>query len=161
MARLQKAPKGGIRIFRPFYLMTIFNMAGYGGIVAAIAPALPGGVHADRIPGRCRRETSKNDKAMKNTFYIVLNMKTTSGFDEYGRFCIGNDRDFAYDLFAQLQGSQTLREEDVLHLDLRETTAGLPFNIRVINCTLAELGENCKVITREIFKRMNLEEMRP
>lgn len=93
---------------------------------------------------------------MKTNFYIVMNMKTAGGFEAYGRYYIGHDRDFANDLFGQLKGSSILGKEDVLHLDLMETTNGLPLNIHVINCTLAELGENCKIITRELFKHMAL-----
>jgi hypothetical protein len=96
---------------------------------------------------------------MKTTFYIVLNMKTAAGFEGYGRFFIGNDRDAAYGLYAKLKGSEILREEDVLHLDLMEMTEGLPLNIRVISCTLAELTSNCRTITTEVFKFLNFEEM--
>ncbi|HEY4198286.1 MAG TPA: hypothetical protein VGM63_22250 [Mucilaginibacter sp.] len=96
---------------------------------------------------------------MKTNFYIVLNLKTVNGFERYSRFYVGNDRDFAYNLFAKMQGSENIREEDILHLDLMETVNGLPFNLKVLNCTLAELGENCKIITKEIFKHTNLDEI--
>ena len=96
---------------------------------------------------------------MKTTFYIVLNMKTTDGYESYGRFFIGNDRDFAHRLFAMLQGSEQVNEKDVLHLDLMETTNDLPLNVRVLNCTLDELTLNCRIITKEMFKLLNLEEV--
>jgi hypothetical protein len=96
---------------------------------------------------------------MKTTFYIVLNMKTARGFESFGRFFIGNDRDFAGSLFSSLKGSDQVKEEDILHLDLMETKEGLPVNMKVINCTLDELSVNCRIITKEVFRLMNLENM--
>jgi hypothetical protein len=94
---------------------------------------------------------------MKSTFYVDLNMKTADNFENYGRFFIGNDPDFAYNLFAGLKGSEVIGEEDVLHIDLVELQDGLPVNISVINCTLEELTENCRTISKEMFKHLNLE----
>jgi hypothetical protein len=96
---------------------------------------------------------------MKTTFYIVLNMKTAGGFESYGRFFIGNDRDFAYSLFSSLKGTEAVRETDVLHMDLVETIDDLPVNVKVINCTLDELSVNCRIISKEVFRLLNLDEM--
>jgi len=41
-----------------------------------------------------------------------------------------------------------------------ETVNELPVKIKTICCTLNELGANCKLIAREIFRLKNLEEMR-
>jgi hypothetical protein len=38
-----------------------------------------------------------------------------------------------------------------------ETRDDLPVNLKLITCTLEELAENCKLITKEIFKINNLE----
>jgi hypothetical protein len=35
----------------------------------------------------------------------------------------------------------------------------LPIKIKTICCTLDELGSNCKIISREIFRLKNMEEM--
>ncbi|PUZ26747.1 hypothetical protein GA0116948_102288 [Chitinophaga costaii] len=94
---------------------------------------------------------------MKSTFYITLNMKTADNFETYGRFCIGNDQKAADNIFATLKGSEVIGEKDILHLELMEIKEGLPVNIRMINCTLEELSENCRIITKEIFKLLNLE----
>ena len=77
---------------------------------------------------------------MKTTFYIVLNMKKGKTFETFGKFFIGNDRDFAYQLFSQLDGNESVRESDVLHMDLMETVNGLPVNMKVINCRLEQLA---------------------
>jgi len=94
---------------------------------------------------------------MRSTFYVDLNMKTADNFENYGRFFIGNDPDFAYNLFDGLKGSEVIGEEDVLHIDLVEIQEGLPVNIRMIKCTLEELTANCRIISKEIFKLLNLE----
>jgi hypothetical protein len=96
---------------------------------------------------------------MKPKFYIVLNLKTAGGFESYARFFIGTDPGSAYSLFAKLEGNQNVHEDDILHMDLIETMDGLPLNIRVINCTLDELTANCRAITKEVFKILNMEEM--
>jgi hypothetical protein len=44
-----------------------------------------------------------------------------------------------------------------LQIDLMETRNDLPTNIKVLGCTLEELAENCKVITKVVFKNFVLE----
>jgi len=96
---------------------------------------------------------------MKTVFYIILNIKTVDGFERYGQFFIGNDEDFAYALFKKLQGIEDPDEHCALHLDFMETRHGLPLNLKVIGCTLQQLAENCKIITKETFRLLNLEDM--
>jgi hypothetical protein len=98
---------------------------------------------------------------MRTTFYIVCRLRTANGFEAYGSFNLGNDREFAYDLFGKLKGRELLQETDMLNIDLMETRDGLPVNIRVISCTAEELAANCKCITREMFKLLNLENHSP
>jgi len=94
---------------------------------------------------------------MDNTFYLILNMRTPDGFVPYGRFELGNHRDFAYSLFEELHGSKDIDDTDILHMDLMELKESLPLNIRVISCTADEIAANCKFLTKELFKRINLD----
>jgi hypothetical protein len=94
---------------------------------------------------------------MKTTFYIVLNVKTGNGYESIGKFCIGNNSEFAGKLFLKLLGSPSICEKSVLSLELTETRDGLPFNVQMIGCTLDELAENTKIIARETFKLFNME----
>ena len=96
---------------------------------------------------------------MKDAFYIVLNIKTAMGFEGYGRFFIGNERDVANAVFDQLQGNGEMIEESILHLDLVEIRNDLPVNIQMISCTLEQLAENCRIITKEIFRIFSLEKL--
>lgn len=96
---------------------------------------------------------------MKTTFYIELNMKTTAGFERYGCLDLGDNRDFAVRLFSGLEGRTARGDEGVIHMDLVEKYRGLPVNMQVISCTMEELCRNVRAITREIFKRINLDEM--
>jgi len=41
---------------------------------------------------------------MQTQFYILLSLKTTQGFVDYGQYFFGNERDAAYGLFRQLKG---------------------------------------------------------
>lgn len=95
---------------------------------------------------------------MRTVFYIICRLRTADGFEAYGSFNLGNDRGFAHELFDKLQGRGLPQETDVLHLDLMETRDGLPVNLKVISCTAEELAANCKCITKEMFKFLNLED---
>jgi hypothetical protein len=94
---------------------------------------------------------------MRTTFYVILRLRTADGFESYGSFNLGNDREFAYRTFSQLKGRELSRETDMLHMDLMETKEGLPVNLRVVCCTAEEIAANVKCITREMFKLLNLE----
>jgi hypothetical protein len=95
----------------------------------------------------------------QTTFTIRLNIKTCHGFECFGKFFLGNKREFATAIFDQLKGEKTLDEKNVLQFDLVESINGLPASIQVISCSLEELAENCKLITKETFKVINMEEL--
>ena len=96
---------------------------------------------------------------MRTQFYILLSLKTPQGFLDYGQYFFGNDRETAYGLFRQLKGDENIKDSCLLHIDLMETIDGLPARIKTICCTLDEVGANCKLIARELFRLKNLEEM--
>jgi hypothetical protein len=95
----------------------------------------------------------------QTVFYILLNLKTGNGFESFGKFMIGHKRSFAYSLFKKLKGSSEVNEKSILTIELVETVNDLPLNLKIISCTLKDLSENCKLITREIFKATNLGEL--
>ena len=96
---------------------------------------------------------------MKETiFYILLNIRTVKGFESFGKFIIGNNREAAAAIFSQLRGNPDVDEKTILTIDLVETINDLPLNIEMITCTLEELAVNCKIITKETFKYLNLEQ---
>jgi len=84
-------------------------------------------------------------------------MKTVKGLECFGKFFIGNHRERAYAIFQKLQGMHEVSESNVLYIDFMETKMGLPVDLDVITCTLGQLAENCKIITKELFKLENLE----
>ncbi len=95
----------------------------------------------------------------QTTFNIVLNIRTSNGFESFGKFFVGNKKKIAEAIFVQLKGRKNVDEKTILQLDLVETIDGLPVNMTVISCSLDELAENCKLITKETFKILNMEEM--
>jgi hypothetical protein len=98
---------------------------------------------------------------MKPTiFYIALNLRTATGYETFGKFFIGNNREIASIIFRKLQGQKDVNEKTVLSLELMETKNGLPQNVQMLSCCLDDLAENIKTITREIFKLHNLEQLR-
>jgi len=94
---------------------------------------------------------------METKYYILLSMKTHSGPESFAQFFIGNNQAAAYALFRKLKGIQDTDERNVLYIDFMETKDGLPLNLKLITCSLEQLAENCKLITKEIFKLKNLE----
>lgn len=97
---------------------------------------------------------------MKQTvFYILLNLKTSTGFQNFGKFYLGNNRNFAYSLFKKLKGNSEVNENVILTIELMEMINDLPHNLKIISCTLDDIAENCKLITKETFKAVNLEEL--
>ena len=88
---------------------------------------------------------------MQTTFYIKFTLKTPEGFESFGQFFIGNDRSTASMIFESLKGSLDVQENNILQLDFIETVDGLPVNIKVLRCTLSEMAENCKIITKAVF----------
>ncbi len=97
--------------------------------------------------------------AMETQFYILLSLKTPQGFIDYGQYFFSNNRQAADGLFGQLKGDENIKDTCLLHIDLMETVNELPVRIKTIGCTLEELGVNCKLIAREIFRLQNLENM--
>ena len=95
---------------------------------------------------------------MERKFYIELNMKTVDGFERFGCFELGSDSGFAVMIFASLAGRPAEGDTEVLHMDLVEKRGGLPMNMQVISCTVEELAKNMKYLTRELFKKLNLDD---
>jgi hypothetical protein len=93
---------------------------------------------------------------METQFYIEFRLKTGNGWESFGKFYIGNNRGKAYSVFRKLEGME-VNEKNVLHIDFIETVHGLPVNLEMLTCTLDQLAENCKCITKELFKLKNLE----
>jgi hypothetical protein len=90
-------------------------------------------------------------------FYVIVNLKAGKNYESYAKFFIGNKKSAAETIFQKLKGSKDVSEKNMLQLELTEISKGLPLNINLLSCTLEELAENCKIITKELFKQMNLE----
>ena len=92
----------------------------------------------------------------ENTFYILLSIRTSSGFENFGKFNLGNKREAAAEVFRQLKGTNKVNEKTVLTIEMMETVKDLPQNLHILGCSLEELAFNCKIITKETFKLRNL-----
>ena len=89
-------------------------------------------------------------------YQIHICIKTADGFEKIGCFDLGTDKEFANELFHLLDGGEPDPDTDLLHIDLVEKMDDLPLNIRAIGCTINQLAQNVKTITRELFKALNL-----
>jgi hypothetical protein len=94
---------------------------------------------------------------MRRQFYILLSQKTSSGYTTYGQFWLGFDRQLATEIFSKLKQSEKDPDELMLHLDFMECVDEIPVKIKTISCTLEDYGYNCKLITKELFRTINLD----
>jgi hypothetical protein len=90
-------------------------------------------------------------------FYVVVNLKAGKSYESYAKFFLGKKRKPAESIFLKLKGSRDVSETSMIQLQLMEVDDGLPLNINLLSCTLEELAENCRIITKELFKQLNLE----
>ena len=61
-------------------------------------------------------------------------------------------------VFSKLKGSWDVNEQHPLQMDFIEKRNSLPVNLKMISCNLEEIAENCKIITKELFTFLNLDE---
>ena len=92
-------------------------------------------------------------------FHINVNIKTADGFENYGKFFIGRNRNAAEKVFSKFYGTKKVNSKSILTMEFVETNRNLPLNIDVISCTLEELTKNIQIITKEVFKLLNLKEV--
>jgi hypothetical protein len=92
-------------------------------------------------------------------YRIAIHARTASGFDTIGEFFIGTDRRQANQLFKSLKGSPDNLEDGVLIMDLRELNRGLLFDVHMIQCTLDQVADNCRLITKHQFRALNLKDV--
>ncbi len=93
---------------------------------------------------------------MGTIFYVLVNLRTSKGFENFGRFELGSDTRFAYSVFNELEGEEDVHEEDSLTMELMEMKNSLPINLKMISCTLDELEKNLRHLTKEVFRKKNL-----
>ena len=93
---------------------------------------------------------------MDKQYFIELGFKTPHGPEIAARFFAGSNCKRAHAIFSKLQGNRNISDINVMFLSFVETSDGLPVDLDMIGCTLDQLGENCKVITNELFKIYSL-----
>ena len=77
---------------------------------------------------------------------------------EVGNFYLGADEDFSNSVFDNLLGDITTDEDALIRIDLEtEAKNMLPVRLKRISCTLNQYAQNCKIITRDVFKFFALE----
>ena len=94
---------------------------------------------------------------MGTSFEISLNMKTAKGLFTYASFYLGSDQKFAKRLFDLMQGEKEIKENSVISMDLTKRQEGIPYPVSILHCNWEHLAHNTKIITKEVFKELNLE----
>ena len=94
---------------------------------------------------------------METTYRIIVDITTAQGLLEVGSFYLGNDLAFARTTFDNLEGLP-VSDTAIIRMSLMETGRdSIPKCLNSIGCILNEYAENCKIITRDVFKFYNLE----
>ena len=91
-------------------------------------------------------------------YNIIVNIKTAAGILEVGNFLIGDDDEFARATFSSLKGNNNINDGGILRMDLIETkNQALPLLLESITCSLDQYLENCRIVTRDVFKFFTME----
>ena len=91
------------------------------------------------------------------TFYqISLHIKTPKGFETYGKFDLGSERNQAAAILEQLKGTDDISEHSILYMDFTKIQNGIPLPVGIMHCTLDDIAYNVRIITRDIFKNLSL-----
>lgn len=94
---------------------------------------------------------------MTDTSYeIVLNVKIPAGWHTFGYFQVGHDKQQALNTFNSLFGLAD-NQEAALRIELLEHEPAGVLLIAQKGCSLDELGENTRIMARDIFKHLSLE----
>ena len=104
-----------------------------------------------------RSEVTAKTLIMDTQYYIAITLKTGDELKSFAKFFIGNNHEHAYRIFKHLRGSEKVSENNILYFEFLETRKGLPLNLDFISCTLDQLAENCRIITKELFTSENFE----
>ena len=94
---------------------------------------------------------------METQYYTVVKMKVLDAVIESGRFLMGDDLEFATDLYGRLSGDLIPGSQFMLRMELTAASENMQETLESKGCSLEELTENCRLITREMFKFLNLE----
>lgn len=87
---------------------------------------------------------------MKTQFRIIVKMKVHNGLIEYGRLFLGDQKEFAKELFESLHGHHDPKSTSALRMDLIEEFPTHSILIDSKACNLEELTESFRMITREM-----------
>lgn len=91
------------------------------------------------------------------SYQIVQSMRVAANYIQTGHFILINDKEAAVSLFARLEGRRHVSDVAMLTLELREQNAGREVVLGLLECTLSEMTDNCRMITLETFRLLNLE----
>jgi hypothetical protein len=95
---------------------------------------------------------------MKTIYSIIVNIRVPGGYAETAQFFIANAKSDATEMFNLLHGQHTTGTTPLLRMDLvARDSNGMDTIFDSLDCTLQELTENTKIITKETFKLLNLE----
>ena len=92
----------------------------------------------------------------RGKFQFVISIRTPKGYVETGRFFIGDGIRESISILEQLEGKNG-HHDPILKLDLIKYGSNGDTVLETLDCTLEQISENVKIITREVFKLANIE----
>jgi len=94
---------------------------------------------------------------MQDQYSIIVEIKTARGFVEYCRYFLGCSAERAKNNFAMLSGDRVRPDEYALRMDLVVCHKDQEAVLDSLYCTLDDLASNSAVISKEMFKWLNIE----
>lgn len=85
-------------------------------------------------------------------------MKIAKGMETYSCFFLGHDPQFTERIFDLLQGDTDISERSVISMDLNKRESGIAYPVAIKHYNWEHLANNTKMITKEMFKELNLEQ---
>lgn len=89
---------------------------------------------------------------MDRQYFIIVDMKSLNGYQEFAKFALGSNLEFSNEVFSKLQVVDIDDKAMALRIELLATGDDVNEVLQTRYCTLKQLKENCEVITKEVFR---------
>lgn len=94
---------------------------------------------------------------MASSYHISIELNTLFGMETIGCLELGTERAFATQIFEDLHGEDQVTGKGPFTLILTSSEDGVKLPLAMKRCNSDDLAWNIKLISRELFKKYNLE----
>lgn len=84
-------------------------------------------------------------------YFLLLRIITPGGEKILGKFFLGESKEAAYAVYAELQGTETIDRHHFIFFDFIESSDSLPLDLKLLGCNLEQAAANVKTIVKNLF----------